>query len=185
MPQHTILREASFENATRYHVVKNAIALTCTVIFIPLLVVVLPIIAIVMNIYYSRISCTLTHRALVVKRGVLNRVEQTIPLDRITDLAVSQGPIMRLCEVEGLMVETAGQSGTGQSLVHLIGIRDAREFRDAVMQQREALRGGATTPIAEPNASGDDVLLEIRDTLVRIEGVLREGTEARRHKGTE
>jgi putative membrane protein len=180
MPQHTILREASFENATRYHVVKTAIVLTCTVIFIPLLIVILPIVWFVMNIYYRRISCTLTERTLVVKRGVLNRVEQTIPLDRITDLAVNQGPVMRMCEVEGLKVETAGQSGgEGGSLVNLVGIQQAREFRDAVLEQRDVLADRGLTPAAahsEPSPAttgGDGVLTEIRDTLVRIEEVLR------------
>ena len=73
-------------------------------------------------------------------------------------------------------METAGQS-SASSLVCLAGIKDGRNFRDAVLKQRDLVvgskeDGGApvtiTTHVSGP-ASREPVLEEIRDVLLRIE----------------
>ena len=72
--------------------------------------------------------------------------------------------------VNGL--ETAGQSGPG-SLVNLTGIVDAVDFREKVLNQRDAVSAKTpeiAAPPAAPDASGTEALLgEIRDSLARIE----------------
>ena len=98
-------------------------------------------------------------------------------IGNITDLVTVQGPLMRLFYLRTLTVETAGQSGQG-ALVSLTGIVDAESFRETVLAQREVV--GATNLSAPsssddgPNiASGSDtLLLEIRDSLHRLEGLL-------------
>ena len=45
--------------------------------------------------YFDSISCVLTTRALEVKKGVLFRSERTIPLDKIQDVALQHGPLLR------------------------------------------------------------------------------------------
>lgn len=82
-----------------------------------------------------------------------------------------------------LKVETAGASTPqGQEDAGLAGIVDALTFRDAVLDQRDRLLGyadssagpeAATARGATPTAGSDDgVLIEIRDSLRRIEGLL-------------
>jgi putative membrane protein len=175
--QEKVLREASFENATRYFVIQTAVVLAVTVVGILLMPIILPIVWIARKIEYERIRCLLLERSLKVHRGWLNRVEKTIPLEKITDLAIAQGPIMRWVGVESLTVETAGQSSsTGSSLVSLVGVRDAREFRDAVLEQKERLRTAETSPsssAAPPVAAGDAALVEIKNAVLRIEDLLR------------
>lgn len=83
-------------------------------------------------------SAHLLERKLVVKRGIFFLVEKSIPLDKITDIALSQGPIMRMFDLHKLSFETAGQSGHG-ALVSLIGIHDSASFREAILEQKEAL----------------------------------------------
>jgi len=127
--------------------------------------------------YLDAMECDLTTRSLRVKKGLLNKIEKTVPLDKITDLALYQGPIMRLMDLQGLKIETAGQSsGTGASLVGLVGIKDARAFRDRVLAQRDAVteKAEGTVAAAAPEADAS-VLTEIRDAVVRIEEHLREG----------
>ena len=110
----------------------------------------------------------------------MTRVEKTIPLDKITDLGYFQGPIMRYLGIDGLTVETAGQSSSEGALVKLHGVVDARDFRDAVLRQRDAMMASTTQSQAAAAGLGespealvaDGVLLEIRDTLQRIEGHL-------------
>ncbi|MEM8835600.1 MAG: PH domain-containing protein [Planctomycetota bacterium] len=171
-----VIATAHFENATKYFVVSNAVVLACTIVGIPLMLIVLPIVWIAKTIEYKHISCELHTRSLKVKRGWINKSESSVPLDKITDLAVKQGPIMRWCGVEALSVETAGQTSGGMgALVQLVGVRDARTFRDTVLARRDALAEGAGTAQisqgtpAGPAGSEAGVLHEIRDALLRIE----------------
>ena len=88
---------------------------------------------------------------------------------------------MRALGIEALTVETAGQSSQG-SLIQLAGIKDGRAFRDAVLAQRDAAvemeQGASVTTAAQPPAAADgsqtELLMQIRDSLNRIETVLNE-----------
>ena len=177
MASERLLREANFTNATKYYVTSTAVAIGCTVVGIPFLIFVLPLVWIAKSVEYKNIRCELYERSLKVHRGWLNKIEKTIPLEKITDLAVNQGPIMRMIGVEGILVETAGQSNLAGASVNLVGIQDARGFRDAVLAQRDRMMGvhdGEDTPTpgrartTGPDADAD-TLTEIRDILVRIE----------------
>lgn len=131
---------------------------------------------------FERMECDLTERALHVRRGYLFRTEKNIPLDQIQDLAVSEGPLLRWAGLATLKVETAGGSAPqGQADAGLAGIVDALAFRDAVLDQRDRLLGyadssagpkAAPAPAAPATAGNDAVLIEIRDSLRRIEGLL-------------
>lgn len=128
-------------------------------------------------------SCELTDRSLKFSKGVLTKVEKTVPLEKITDLGLVQGPIMRQFGLHTLSIETAGQSGPGGALLRLTGIVDTSEFRKAVLEQRDRVvfdggsRGGDT---ATPQTTASDaasiespqlvpLLTDIRDALGRIE----------------
>ena len=122
--------------------------------------------------YLQHMSCVLTDRSLKVSRGMFVRLEKTVPLDKITDLELIEGPIMRFFDLQAVKVETAGGSSPG-ALIKLIGIVDAREFRDTVLRQRDAVASASRSGPSELGAVAtehDDALLrEIRDTLMRIE----------------
>ena len=70
-----------------------------------------------------------------------------------------------------LKIETAGGgqgSNMGQAL--LPGVVDALEFRDKVLDQRDLVAGGVPASAPTPSESSKDgVLVDIRDTLQRIE----------------
>ncbi|GIW74717.1 MAG: hypothetical protein KatS3mg103_1239 [Phycisphaerales bacterium] len=130
-------------------------------------------------------SCTLTERTLEIRKGWLFRIESTIPLDKITDLQLYQGPLMRAFGLQGFRVETAGHSaGPGRSLVNLVGIVDTPGFRQAVLDQRDALaqplgqaggagQAGAAAPATPAGTlQAVDVLADIRASLHRIERLL-------------
>ena len=121
---------------------------------------------------YDRFSARLTPSSLEVTRGVYFRSDSTIPLDRITDVRLHDDPLMRMYGLQGLKVETAGQSGTTSSEGNLVGVVDAPAFRDAVLRQREILQeGGSTASVAAPSSqsSGNELLVEIRDLLQSID----------------
>ncbi|GAB4544921.1 MAG: PH domain-containing protein [Phycisphaerales bacterium] len=126
--------------------------------------------------YYERMSCTLTDRKLLIGRGVWNRTEQAVPLDKITDMQMNQSFIMRWLDLEAIRVETAGQSNMIGGLAGIVGVKDSRGFRAAVLRQRDRTVGTADrgeAPAAAPSPGADLVLVEIRDALLRIEESLQ------------
>ena len=123
---------------------------------------------------YQGFSARLTTQALELRKGVFNRSESTVPLNRITDLKLYQGPLMRRFNLHGLKVETAGQSGqSASSEGNLLGIVDAADFRNAILRQRQIILGAEPSEDASsPAATADgttELLTEIRDILARIE----------------
>ncbi len=179
MSEEQIIRKATFNpKVCNYWLLSGIIVLTVTVVGIPFLLLWVPLGLIFTRRYLAKMECELTSKALKVKKGILVRVEKTIPLEKITDMGMIQGPIMRQWDLHTLTVETAGQSGPG-SLVSLTGIVGATEFREAVLAQRDA---SVATPVEPTRSSGEvldsstnDLLVEIRDSLLRLEQALGDG----------
>mmetsp|Transcript_9719 Transcript_9719/g.21388 ORF Transcript_9719/g.21388 Transcript_9719/m.21388 type:complete len:96 (-) Transcript_9719:234-521(-) len=71
------------------------------------------------------------------------RIEKTIPLDRIQDLAVSQGCIEKCFDIWNLKVETAGGGGPESSAeLNLSGISNHVEFKQKVIELRDSYTEG-------------------------------------------
>ena len=176
MNKDRILLTASFSPKVQtYWLLSGAFVCLITVIGIPFLLIWIPLGKYLTGRYIDHMSCILKTRELIVRKGMFNRVEKTVPLEKITDLGLQQGPIMRHFGIHRLTVETAGQS-SGGSLVSLDGIVDVEDFREAVLNQRDKITERETSPpVPSPAAESSEVLLaEIRDTLLRIEKQLKD-----------
>jgi putative membrane protein len=133
---------------------------------------------------YDALECELTERTLNFRKGFLFRVQKNVPLDKITDLALREGPILRHLGLCALTVETAGgNAATGAGQVVLVGIIEPIEFRNAVLAQRDKVSLGHMVAPAPASAhveggardaagSNAAILADIRDSLGRIEGLL-------------
>lgn len=121
--------------------------------------------------FFRRISARVTTQAVVIRKRVFFRKEATIPLNRITDVRLHDGPLMRHYGLRGVAIETAGQSGSSaRSEGNLIGVIESEKFRDAVLAQRQKVMGsedGGTSQATQPGT--DQLLTDIRDILTRIE----------------
>ncbi len=179
-PNEKVLWEAEFNPKVKmYWLLSGAIVLTICVITIPLLPVWLILGNFVTQKYLDQMSCTLTDRAVRIRKGFFVRVEKAAPLDKLTDVGTVQGPIMRAMDLTGLSFETAGQSSQG-ALISMVGIVDPEGFREAVLEQRDkrAARGdsGRTAAASSTGAPGGEevvgLLRDIRDGLSRIESKL-------------
>ncbi len=174
MQKERLIRAATFNPRVKtYWLLSGALLCVLTIVGIPFLLIWIPLGLIFTGRYLDRMSCELTNKALKVRKGLLVRTEKTIPLEKITDMGMVQGPIMRWLDIERLSVETAGQSGTG-ALVSLVGIEHAKDFREAVLEQRDEVssrsaRQEATEATPSSEAGGLDA---IHQTLLRIEGLL-------------
>nr|WP_136251289.1 PH domain-containing protein [Ningiella ruwaisensis] len=134
-----VLKVAQFDPKVKtYWVVISCVIGLASLAGIPFI----PVIVVLAWLFSSRLlkamHAELQTRKLVVKRGVFIRVEKSIPLDKITDVAMVQGPLMRSLGIYRLSFETAGQSGQG-ALVSLLGIVNAADFREAILAQKERL----------------------------------------------
>lgn len=171
MAEDRILREAVIaSSAARYKVMAAAAGFAGSIVGIPLLPLSIPISYWYWNRYYANLRVLLTTREIKVHRGVMVREEKSIPLEKITDLAVYQGPIMRRLDLKGIRVETAGQSSGGSALVSIVGVDDTDGFRDQVLAQRDRITdrddAASATIAAGPGsgaAPGGDVVLRERD----------------------
>lgn len=177
-----VLWDAKFNPKTaQYWLINGAIIFVVTIVGIPLLPFWLLIGSVVTKKYLSTHSCVLTNRNLKFSRGIFVKQEKTVPLDRITDLGLVQGPIMRAMDIEALSVETAGQSSAG-SFVQLTGVERGREFRDAVLAQRDSVvgseeeRSGRDAAVTQPafESGSVELLRQMNATLERIEKQLAE-----------
>ena len=181
MSEPAILLDAEFDPRVKsYWVWAPVLLLTVLIVTIPIAILYAIIASIFTGRYLANIHCTLTERTLDIKKGIWNKTESTIPLEKITDLQLFQGPVMRHFGIHGFKVETAGQtSEPGGALVNLVGIVDTKGFRKAVLDQRDQMHRGAgsmsAVPITQTPAGvmGDpqaaELLAEIRDSLRRIE----------------
>ena len=172
-------QDASITSATfdrraiiRYHW-SGLVVLSLFIVTIPLAMLLGVIYKLVLDRVVGAWSAELTTQSLIVRKGVWNKVERTIPLEKITDLSVAQGPIMRYCGIDRIGVETAGQTGgqNGAPLINLLGVVDSASFRASVLAQRDELAGRATPTVAD-DRSATDHLVEISETLRRIEAIL-------------
>ena len=208
-----VLVEATFDTKLKtYMVLQGVVGFTATIVGIVALPFWLVLGTRWGRRYFEHLSCTLTDRARVVRKGVWFRSESTVPLDRIQDVAIRHGPILDRLGLATIRVETAGM-GSGQgSGINLTGVVDTAGFRDRVLEARDraagfadeeegaaalggvgraaltedtAREGDATrgapsrTPAASGTLGGSEeataVLVEIRDSLARIEELLGRG----------
>ena len=175
-----ILKAEFSDNVCKYWLLSGALTCVLSIVGIPFLLIWIPLGLVFTRRYLQSMECVLTSRALKVKKGILVRTEKTIPLEKITDMGMRQGPVMRAMGLHTLTVETAGQTGAGGALVALTGIIGAEAFREAVLEQRDAEKERQnltsiepTDPVAATSSQEANdlkqVLIEIRDTLNRIE----------------
>ncbi|MFD1163044.1 PH domain-containing protein [Hwangdonia seohaensis] len=117
--------------------------------------------------FYDNLECQLTTRHLEFKKGVLFKVEKTIPLENIQDLTFIENPLLKYLDLRILKIETAGQSNPKGSDMKLIGIIDSGNFKKQVLKQREAVQSNSknNSQSVSSNEKTNILLEEIRDLL--------------------
>jgi membrane protein YdbS with pleckstrin-like domain len=80
-------------------------------------------------------------QTLRVDYGFIFLKRKSIPLDRVTDFGLVQGPVMRMLGIWALQVQTAS-TGTNIPEATLIAIENPEKVRDELLRRRdEATRG--------------------------------------------
>ena len=82
------------------------------------------------------LSYRLEGTTLRIDQGVYFLKRKAIPLDRVTDIVLTQGPIMRWCNIWRLDIQTAG-SGQQQAEGYLYALTDPQTVRDPRLNSRD------------------------------------------------
>ena len=178
--QKDILIEADFNPRMKsYLLIYGSLLFFITIVGIPFILLWLLLAPHFIGKYFERLDCKLTTRSLMFSKGFIVRTERTIPLDKIQDLTFKEGPLLKAFGLSILRVETAGNAMQGGADLSLIGIVEAKEFRNKVLEQRDHVTASTSASHALPEASKSDeglidVLKDIRSSLSNIEKKMNE-----------
>ena len=127
--------------------------------------------------YFDKLDCHLDEKKLRYRKGILVTVEKTIPLENIQDVTFIEGPILRHFHLSTLKFKTAG-SGAGQANdMRLTGIIDAHDFRNKILEARDALKQqGRAQPAAVNSSTTETAFMAAQ--LAALHGIERRMDEA-------
>lgn len=98
-----------------------------------------PVLAIVVFVaywiplYHESIVYRLTVTEVTWQRGVWFRQTGIVPYNRITNVDITQGPLMRFFSFSAVRVQTAGYSAQAQAEIVINGIADPRDLQEKIM----------------------------------------------------
>ena len=122
--------------------------------------------------YFDKLDCHLDDKKLRYRKGIFVTVEKTIPLENIQDVTFIEGPILRHFDLSTLKFETAG-SGVGQANdMHLTGIIDAADFRNKILDARDALKHRAHSSPTSGQAAVSGAHLDLRGIEQRMDEII-------------
>ncbi len=124
------------------------------------------------NRRYDALSAELTTSAIHLRYGIINRIEKSIPLEKIQDVGLRSGPLLRAFGLASVSIETAGGGAQQGADMTLAGIVDAETFRNTVLVQRKGASRRDEPAVARRPDASVALLTEIRDSLARIDARL-------------
>lgn len=84
------------------------------------------------QLYYESMWYELREDEMSWKRGIWFRTTGIVPYNRITNLDIRQGPVMRTLGISTLAIQTAGYSGQAVPEIKIEGVEDAEELREFI-----------------------------------------------------
>ena len=103
-----------------------------TAILLFCFIVVFVIFAYWVKLYYQSMWYELHDDEMRWKRGVWFRTTGIVPYNRITNLDLKQGPVMRWLNISTLSIQTAGYSGQAVPEIRIEAIEHAEELRELI-----------------------------------------------------
>jgi len=121
------------------------------------------------RLYYKSVLYHLNATEMTWKRGVWFRKTGIVPYNRITNIDIVQGPLMRAYGISDLKIQTAGYSGNTNSEIRIQGVEEPEPLRQMIMEfvrnkavSSEAVAAGYSSEKAEP-ADMDALVQEVRE----------------------
>jgi hypothetical protein len=104
------------------------------------------------RLYYKSVVYHLNETEMTWKRGVWFRKTGIVPYNRITNVDIAQGPVMRIFGISHLKIETAGgNAGKNSAEIQIEGVEDPEPIRAMIM---DFVRGTAPSSAATGTCFG-------------------------------
>jgi len=113
-------------------------------------------------LYYESIVYRLTVTEITWQRGVWFRQTGIVPYNRITNVDITQGPLMRFFSFSAVRVQTAGYSAQAQAEIILNGLEDPKDLQDKIMNFVRRTAPVAVEGAPEEPPTTDAVVEELR-----------------------
>lgn len=134
------------------------------------------------RLYYATMEYELHDDELRWRRGVWFRTTGIVPYNRITNLDLKQGPVMRWLKISTISIQTAGYSGQAVPEIRIEAIERAEELREILRQSVRACSarsdgtgtGGQSSPAADSPVATIGTSMLILDELKRIRQLLEQ-----------
>jgi uncharacterized protein len=127
------------------------------------------------RLYYDSMWYELHDDEMRWKRGVLFRRTGIVPYNRITNIDVRQGPVMRALDISTLSIQTAGYSGKAQAEIRIEAIVYADELRELIRSMVRVSSGGDGTGsggAVPARVTGSAELQQVLDEMRAIRALL-------------
>jgi membrane protein YdbS with pleckstrin-like domain len=124
------------------------------------------------KLYYESMWYELHHDEMRWKRGVIFRRTGIVPYNRITNIDIRQGPVMRRLAISTISIQTAGYSGQAQAEIRIEAIVHAEELRELIRSMVRATGGGDGTGTGSMGMGAKPAELRILDELKAIRELL-------------
>jgi len=134
------------------------------------------------RLYYDTMAYELHDDELRWRRGVWFRTTGIVPYNRITNLDLKQGPVMRWLGISTISIQTAGYSGQAVPEIRIEAIERAEELREILRQSVRACSarsdgtgtGGQPSPGADVPFATTGTSILILDELKKIRQLLEQ-----------
>ena len=123
-------------------------------------------------LYCESIAYRLTVTEVTWQRGVWFRQTGIVPYNRITNVDIVQGPLMRLFSFSALRVQTAGYSAQARAEIVLNGIEDPKDLQEKIMSFVRGTGPVATGAGPEELPAADATVEELRAIRALLERLL-------------
>ncbi|MCT8336849.1 PH domain-containing protein [Methanoculleus sp. Afa-1] len=120
-------------------------------------------------LYHESIVYRLSVTEVTWQRGVWFRQTGIVPYNRITNVDISQGPLMRFFSFSAVRVQTAGYSAQAQAEIVINGIADPRDLQEKIMNFVRRTGPVAVEGAPEEPLTADAVVEELRAIRVLLE----------------
>ncbi len=130
------------------------------------------------RLYYESMWYELREDEMSWKRGVWFRKTGIVPYNRITNLDIRQGPVMRALGISTLSIQTAGYSGQAVPEIRIEAIVHSEELRELIRTMVRSHTGsggdGTGTGAQAPASTERSTDLQMLEELKKIRALLEE-----------
>ena len=128
------------------------------------------------TLYFYSIKYILDDRYISKSCGVIWKKKRSIPLEKITNIDVRQGPFERIFGFGQIWIFTPS-TGAATPEEKLIGVSAPHDMKEMIIERSESSKGNNTSvPVSSVSQNTDidnSILEDIKSSLLRIEELLK------------